>query len=57
MAPDLEQLLSKTPALLRQREMIIEEESDAVIRVYREIVAALMHNAGKLKAPKELESK
>jgi hypothetical protein len=52
MAPDLEQLLSKTPALLRQREMITEEESDAVIRLSREIVAALMHNAGKLKAPK-----
>ena len=57
MAPDLEQLLSKTPGLLRQHEMTIEEESDAAIRLSREIVAALMHNAGKLKAPKELESK
>ena len=56
MAPDLEQLLSKTPALLRQSEMTIEEESDAVIRLSREIVAALIHNAGKLKAPKEPES-
>ena len=55
MAPDLEQLLSKTPALLRQREMTTEE-SDAVIRLSREMVAALMHNAGKLKAPKEPES-
>jgi hypothetical protein len=55
MAPDLEQLLSKTPALLKQREMTFEESD--VIRLSREIVAALMHNAGKLKAPKELESK
>ena len=50
MAPDLEQLLSKTPALLKQREMTIEESD--VIRLSSEIVAALMHNAGKLKAPK-----
>ena len=56
MAPDLEQLPSKTPALLRQREITIEKESDAVIRLSREIVAALMHNASKLKAPKEPES-
>jgi len=56
MAPDLEQLLSKTPGLLRQHEMTIEEESDAAIRLSREIVAALMHNASKLKAPKETES-
>ena len=56
MPPDLEQLLSKTPALLRQSEMTLEEESDAVIRLSREIVAALIHNAGKLKAPKEPES-
>jgi len=56
MPPDLEQLPSKTPALLRQREIAIEKESDAVIRLSREIVAALMHNASKLKAPKEPES-
>ena len=56
MAPDLEQLPSKALALLRQCEMITEEESDAAIRLSREIVAALMHNAGKLKVPKEPES-
>ena len=55
MAADLEQLLIKTPALLRQGEMTIEE-SDAVIRLSREMVAALLHNAGKLKAPKEPKS-
>ncbi len=55
MAPDLEQLLSKTPGLLGQREMTIEE-SDAVIRLSRETVAAMMHNADKLKAPKYPES-
>ena len=55
MAPDLEQLLSKTRALLKQREMTIEESD--VIRLSREIIAVLMHNAGKLTAPKELESK
>jgi hypothetical protein len=56
MVADFKQLLSKTPALPRQREMTIED-SDAVIRLSREIVAALMHNAGKLKTPKEPESK
>ena len=55
MAPDLEQLLNKTPAVLRQREMTIEE-SAAVIRVSREMVASLMHNADKQKAPKKPES-
>ena len=40
MAPDLEQLPSKTLELPRQRETTIED-SDAAIRVSREIVAAL----------------
>jgi hypothetical protein len=56
MAPDLEQLLSKTRALLRQREMTVADP-DPVIRHSREIVAALMHNAGKLKTTKEPDSK